>query len=215
VKKNILIFLVFLFSFNLFATQTSKDIWYGYFNKIKLSDKSSWWTEAQLRYDLDTQRKQQTLLRTGYLYSFNKNHELGLLYAFIETGVNREHRLAIQHVQKYGSLGQFKVSHRARLEHRSIEDGENLTERLRYLIRFQKEKITPHSWTPVVWNETFVNLSREVSTGNRHIDRNRLFLGYRYDYSKDLNVEVGYLNQYVPRTNNDSMEHILTLYLFM
>lgn len=59
--------LLFVISNSLYAIENNIGTWYGFFNKTKLSGNYFWWSEAQLRYDLDIQRMQQTLIRTGGL----------------------------------------------------------------------------------------------------------------------------------------------------
>lgn len=209
--KVIATLIIFLLHTNAYSTETTNDFWYGMFTKKKMSDQYSWWAEAQLRYDVDESRMQQTLFRTGLLRSTERYGGFGLLYAYIEARENKEHRFTLQHTAKYGSLTSFLASHRMRLELRTREDQARLAERFRYLIRFQKD--SEATSVPVIWNELFVNLRNEPATGDRLIERNRLFIGYRFKRPNNFNIEVGYLNQYVPRTV-DIMEHTLVLYLF-
>jgi hypothetical protein len=65
----------------------------------------------------------------------------------------------------------------------------------------------------MIWSEPFVNVTREAWTGDRFLERHRLFIGTRWDFP-DYRWEVGYLNQYIPRTNIDVSEHSLVVYLF-
>ena len=59
----------------------------------------------------------------------------------------------------------------------------------------------------------FLNITNESWTGNRTFERNRAFIGTRSKLN-ELSYEIGYMNQYVPRKELSTMEHILTLYLF-
>jgi hypothetical protein len=210
--KAIFSLILLLISLNAFANETSNDAWYGMFTKKKIDESYSWWTEAQLRYDIDDSSVQQTLFRTGLLRKANHLGGFGLLYAFIQAQENKEHRLALQHVKNYGSLDSFITSHRIRLELRTIEHAPNLSERFRYLIRFQKDTISQYA--PVLWNEFFINLNEDKNINKRFLERNRLFLGYAFKKATDFKVEIGYLNQYTPKMDEDTIEHTLVLYLF-
>lgn len=208
----ILIILAFLPSY-LLAANISHDAWYGYFAKRKLSENYSWWTEAQLRYDFDDSTTQQTLFRTGLLRKLTESSEAGLLYAFIQTGISKEHRFAFQHVQKYGEFLNADSSHRIRLEFRSREQQSNLSERFRYLIRFQEKTDNVRKF--VIWDELFINLQNKKGSQSKLLERNRLFVGYQFSNSQDFKIELGYLNQFVSLKSEDQMEHILALYLFL
>lgn len=209
--RNVTFLFCVLFVGTVHATNTTNDYWYGFFNKQKINEDYSWWTEGQLRYDLDSQRMQQTLYRTGLLRQL-KNSEVGLLYAFIESGENKEHRLAFQHAKGHGTFSGFNLSHRMRLEFRSREDADNLAERFRYLLRGQGN--LTKSLDSVIWNELFLNLRDGTDTGPTLVERNRFFLGIRKNISDSFDMEIGYLNQYVPRTQGNIMEHILVTYMF-
>lgn len=192
-------------------TDSSKGLWYGFFNKTELTKDTYWWTETQLRYDFSIKRMQQTLVRTGYLLNINES-ELGFLYAYINSETSDEHRFTAQHSMKYGNLFNSQFSHRMRLEMRTREDAKAQAERLRYLIRAQQN--TNDKNKLVVWNEVFLNLKSESSTGNRLFERNRLFIGQRVRINDRIDLELGYLNQYIPRSNLERIEHILVGYLF-
>lgn len=197
------------------GSENSNDFWLGTFTKKSISKNYSIWTEAQMRHDLDRNEMQQTLFRTGLLRSLSNGQGLGLLYAYIETGELSEHRVALQHTQAYGTLFGTSASHRIRLEARRFENNGFGSARFRYLGRLQGSK-EKGSFTPVVWDEVFLNAREEARTGNNHLDRNRLFLGFRKSFKEsDVAIEFGYLNQFVPRDSGDLMEHILVFYLFL
>ncbi len=96
-----------------FATESSKDIWYGFFNESTINETFSWWTETQLRHDLDISQLQQTLVRTGPLMKLTSNAKAGFLYAYINSDQLKEHRLALQHTMTYGEYWQSVFSHQA------------------------------------------------------------------------------------------------------
>ncbi len=195
-------------------TNDDTNIWYGFFNKTKLSNKISCWTETQLRYNLDTDRMGQTLVRTGLLAPVEGseyNSEFGLLYAFIHTELQKEHRIAFQHSMSYGGFLKG-FSHRIRYEFRSLEDLGGISDRFRYLVRYNGPKVFGGTKL-VLWDEIFLNVDESASDDYDHLDRNRFFLGLRVPL-ENTNLEIGYLNQWIPRVSGDQMDHVITAYMF-
>lgn len=193
------------------AAEHSSDAWFGFFNKTTLNETVSLWTETQLRYDINSQSMQQTLVRTGPLFDLG-HYELGILYAYIDSDNSKEHRLALQHVINYGEFFRSLFSHRIRLEYRYREGATNLPERFRYALRAQGN--SSRRFNHVIWDEVFLNLRKSAAIQSETFDRNRLFIGGRYTVNNNMAVEAGYLNQYVPRPQQQNLfEHILTLYL--
>jgi len=154
--KFLILLITFTAASNSFAADNSNDFWLGTFTKKSITEKLSIWTEAQMRFDLNQSNMQQTLFRTGLLKSLSENQSVGLLYAYIETGDQSEHRLALQHTLKYGALLNTDASHRIRFEGRRFENVGVGSLRFRYLARLQIK--TTGSFKPVLWNEVFLNL---------------------------------------------------------
>jgi hypothetical protein len=205
--KLISLFLFFVIQ-NLSAeTFSKKRIWYGMFGKKEIGLSQFLFHEVQLRYDLDTPTMQQTLFRFGLLRKIGDNHEIGLLGGHIQTGNSKEYRPTFQYSYLYNSL----FSLRNRLEARFLEDQSESS--LRYRLLFRLQKSLTHSFEFISWNEPFINFTREDWSGKRFFERNRFFLGSKLIFDK-MSIESGYLNQYVPRSNQKIMEHSLVIYLF-
>lgn len=198
------------------AAQTNNDfnVWYGFFNKTTLSETMSWWTETQLRYNVDEEEMGQTLVRTGLLLSIDDSdykNQLGFLYAYIQSGLSKEHRMTLQHTMTYG--GSFtSFSHRMRYEFRTLEQGGAPSNRFRYLIRYAGPNLCVNS-SLVLWDEIFLNTEKGLNDDVDHLDRNRFFLGFRVPMER-LAMEIGYLNQWAPRKIRSQMDHVATIYMF-
>ena len=205
-------FLCLFQSFILHATESRNGLWYGFFNEAEINERFAWWTEAQLRHDVDAQRLQQTLVRTGLLMQVTEYSNLGLLYAYVDSDPFKEHRITFQHVLIYGDYFNSNLSQRVRLEYRTLENNRNLPWRFRY--SFRVEKNTSFPIKPSLKNEVFLNLKRDPYFNNSIFDRNRLFIGGRYPFKENINIEFGYLNQYTHRPQRDLTEHLLVFYLF-
>jgi hypothetical protein len=185
--------------------------WVGVFTKKNLDQDYSVWQEAQFRYAFNEGSMQQTLLRFGLLKKIDEHHEMGAIMGFVQTGLTKEYRPTFQHVYSTSNSSDMFYSVRSRLEFRDIENDDALSLRYRLLLS-ARYALTP-TLSPMLWNEAFVNSTRESWTGDRFYERNRLFLGLRIDRPTHR-WEVGYMNQYIPRQNVDTIEHILMLYLF-
>ena len=164
-----------------------------------------------MRYGFDQGGANQILYRTGLLYGTSSAGEFGLLYGYIQSGLQKEHRFALQHSMSYGHWLSLKFSHRIRLEARFLEDSSDDAGRFRYLVRGEGG-LSPMP-SLVFWNEIFLNTTRDSWTGDEAIDRNRFFIGTKVKIF-NCRSEIGYLNQYVPRETGDISEHIATVYWF-
>lgn len=180
--------------------------WLGVFAKRPVHGSWSALSEIQFRYLNDDYRMQQLLVRTGVARELTKNHEGALIYGFVQTGALKEHRPTLQLASRWSE----SVSSRLRLEWRKWEEDETTSVRLRTLLRKDFEL----GGVPLVlWEEPFVNLTREERTGNRLLERNRAFFGTRTKLDHAV-IEWGYLNQHTPRQNESVTEHVLVGYLF-
>ncbi len=205
--KIFIVLLVSVFISNSYADSRSFDrTWLGLFNKKKISETYSIWAEAQARMDNYKFTNQQLLLRTGLLKAIDATNEIGLLYGHIQTDELREHRPTLQyfHIFLKNDVSSFSI--RNRLEYRKLENKDAISGRYRGMVRYQHGPF-------IIWEEPFLTFTSEDWTGNRLFERNRLFVGRGFK-RENMNLEVGYMNQYIPRSSRTTSEHILTLYLF-
>lgn len=188
------------------AQKDTPGAWFGLFHRKDINEKFSMWGDYQLRYTMEKGEMQQTLFRFGPLWRFSKNQELGLMYGFVEFGV-KEYRTTAHHLIHVSP----RLLLRSRLEYRNLENNDDDSLRFRYLIRY----ITPFrgSTSFLIWEEPFLNFTSDKWTGNRTFDRNRFFLGFRFP-ALGMEMEAGYMNQFIPRSNRDTMEHLALLYVF-
>lgn len=205
-------FVLTLFSFKAFSTDDRNGVWFGTFGKKSISDKLSLWSEVQLRHNSELGVMAQTLFRGGLLYSPFKNHEFGLIMGYIETNLpnqTEEYRPTFQYIYQGLTLSSVNLLLRSRLELREIE--ENDDESLRYRLMLRTSTAINSNLDLVVWDEPFINLTKEQWTGNRAFDRNRLFVGLRKKF-QNFSIETGYLNQFIPR-DSDISEHLFVFYV--
>ena len=193
------------------VTDDVQRTWFGIFGRKAFNENYSMHQEFQLRYDLENGEMQQSLIRFGVLQKYNEKHELGYIFAFVSSTASKEYRPTLQHVY-LSKLGEsFPLLIRSRLELRDIENNDDNSFRYRMLLNLRYQASSHFSY--LIWNEAFFNLSREMWTGDRTFERNRLFMGGRIDQSYGR-WEVGYLNQYIPRTPRSTMEHMAVFYFY-
>lgn len=193
------------------STDDEQRVWLGVFAKKELKPTYSIWEEIQFRYGLTEGEMQQTLARIGLLKKFNIKHESGFLMAYSQTDAQKEYRPTLQHTYTHSLEDASSLSLRGRLEYRDIENEDDNSVRFRTMINYRK-KINSHI-SPLIWDELFLNLTKEDWTGEQTFERNRAFVGIRIDQSTHY-WEFGYMNQFIPKNDKDSIEHILTGYLY-
>ncbi len=197
-----------------FSQDSNLGNWLIYIGSKKLNNKWNLHHEVQYRNYDAVGDLEQLLLRTGLGYTFNEgksNVLLGYGYILSENYVGdtdekvsvNEHRIFQQFIskQKIGSVG---LSHRYRFEQRFVEDDFKM--RFRYFLALKipfktKEKELSKFYLSA-YNEIFLNTKSSV------FDRNRVYGGLGYTFSKSLRMELGYMNQFFETSGRDQVNII-------
>jgi len=154
------------------------------------------------------------LLRAGLGYNLSeKNNNLLLGYGFIysepyignsddKTNFN-EHRIYQQFITRQ-NFNKLSLQHRYRFEQRFIEEDFKL--RLRYFLGLnyslsQKETLD-NTFYLSMYNEVFLN------TEGNYFDRNRLYGGLGYRFSKSIRSEIGFMNQTLQNSSRNQLNII-------
>lgn len=204
------VFGLFLNSMEPALAESETRYWLGTFVKKQLAADSFFWGETQLRYDPHSASMQQIIARGGGLLAFHEHHEAGMLLAYAQTGPTQEYRPTLQYLVK-SNLGPFYFINRNRFEYRSFRGEARSAFRVRPMVRVDLP--IGNEWNIFVWDEFFVNTSHESWNGDRTVDRNRFFLGFKKTFPQ-MALELGYLHQYVPRATGTVVEHVLTSYFY-
>jgi len=205
ILKNVLLLVLFI-SFLKPETAIAQDSdlgnWLIYIGSKKIDDKWNIHHEIQYRNYDAVGDLEQLLLRTGLGYNLTENNNnllIGYGYILSENYVGdsndkvsvNEHRIFQQFTtkQKVGKLG---LSHRYRFEQRFVE--EDFKMRFRYFLGFKfplqhKEDGSSPLYLSA-YNEVFLNTESSI------FDRNRVYGGLGYQFSKTLRLELGYMNQF-------------------
>jgi hypothetical protein len=180
-----------------------------------------WYAELQPRWRYEGEQLDQVLLRPALSYALNKQASLWLGYAFVVTHPDGkpsfdEHRYWQQFLYNFTPIHSLNIQSRTRLEQRYIEDSSETGHKLRQMFRFT----LPSHFSPklqwVFYDEYFVNLNDTDYGAVRGFDQNRAFVGVNWEANAQAKLEVGYLNQFVNRSNNIDLEnHVLSTSLIL
>lgn len=215
-RLKLILVLVVLFSIpkNSFSQDSNLGNWLVYIGSKQLNETWNWHHEVQYRNYDAVGDLEQLLLRTGLGYTFKDSKSNLLLgYGFIasenyvgdsneKVNVN-EHRVFQQLItkQKFGKLG---IQHRYRFEQRFVESDFKM--RFRYFLGFnlplQYKEDAKNPLYLSAYNEIFLNTKSSV------FDRNRLYGGLGYKFSKNVKLELGYMNQFFENSGRDQINLI-------
>lgn len=210
-KKILIIYFSILATPILYSqTKAEKNLgsWYTYHGIHKVSKKWSINSGFQERNYQTFQNYNLILFYTGVNYKINKKWTANIGYGYLDidrtfdpdvTPNTKEHRIFEQifYKTKY-----FKIPfyHRLRLEHRNLYSMGNYTliNRIRYRL---KAKIQIYrSIYGNISNESFFNFKGDL------YPENRFYSALGYTFSKNISLEIGYLNQYINKQSLDRLQ---------
>ena len=155
---------------------------------------------------------EQLMVRTGLGYNLSENNNNVLLgYAYVhsepyiagteEKARTDEHRIFQQFITKQ-QFGRVSISHRYRFEQRFLQD--NFKMRFRYSLALN----VPINKKVMEKNAIYASLSNEVfiNTKQNHYDRDRVYGGIGYCFSKYVKVEAGVMSQLLPATSRTQFQ---------
>ncbi len=209
-KILLFLFLILIQSPSFADMRNEQRTWLGLFAQKKITSNLNLWAETQLRHDETHQTMNQVLNRFGLIKPISENHEIGFLFAYVQSDSAKEYRPTFQYSYKVQRESNF-FTLRNRLELRDVEQQDAKSVRWRSLARWSHALNASYDF--LIWDEPFLNLSHEKWTGERLFERNRLFIGTKIKWS-ELAFELGYLNQFIPRATKSIQEHTLVTYLF-
>lgn len=209
-------------------TSTSvQQIWSGYFNQTRLSDKWGLWLEGQLRTKENFVKDLSTgIARVGLTYYIKDNTKLTAGYAYINhfpadahPDVSQTEHRPWQQLQWHNRFPKLRMMQWVRLEERfrrKIKDNDELAEgynfnyRLRYNMllnfAFNKKPFAPKTLSYVVNNETHINFGKEIIFNT--YDQNRFFLGFHLHTSAHDFLQFGYMYLYQQLASGNKYRYI-------
>lgn len=229
----------FLFSIlmsNLMAQKTIVDdeqLWFGFFNQSRLSNKWGLWFDAHLRlkenYIGDFS---QGIVRIGPTYYMSEDVRLTAAYAYVHTFPAPGHaNIALpehrpwQQVQWFMRGKKARLVQAVRLEERfrrktfnddQLGEGYHFNWRVRYnfalFVPLSKKRFDPGSVQLLFNNELFVNFGKNIVYN--HFDQNRLFVGLAYQLNQNAQIQGGYMNLYQQLASGHQFRNQHTVRLF-
>ena len=207
--------------------------WVTYLGNHKLTNKFSLHTEYQWRRADGFENWQQSLARIGVDYFINSSLSVTAGYAWVLSYPYGDMPIAHtfneqriwQQVNAKSKYGRFELQHRYRLEQRFLEnyirnqDGtfSKGSDLFRQRVRYRAMVLMPISRKEMQDNTLFLNVNNELflgfgkGIGKNILDQNRMNFALGWLFNKDFNVQVGYLNQFVIKTDGIKMERNNTL----
>ncbi|GAB3924969.1 DUF2490 domain-containing protein [Mucilaginibacter myungsuensis] len=226
--KKLLFTLTILIAFARTASAQTNELtgWAAWFHTQKFNDKWGISFDGQLRSADRADYLRTILLRPSVNYWFNKNQHLDVGYAYVGTNgrtVNDEHTYRLEHrtfeqfilTHKAGTNTGF--THRFRLEQRFLggQGGspDVFGQRFRYFIRAviptsQQAPFTNGTFV-ALQNEFFLNVQNKRNFNGRIFDQNRAYAAFGYRFNKQMDLEAGYLNQYVNQRQSHTLNHVI------
>lgn len=210
--------------------------WLASFNTFALNKKISIHFDGQLRSTDQWRDVQTILLRPGLNLHVSKQVVLTAGYAYVSarrtagtvSSLLPEHRIWQQAVVNH-KLKRIAVTHRLRFEERFISrakvvnndletDGFNQVFRFRYFLRnvipFKGGKTFTKGWFAALQNEVFLNTGNKTAVNGKSFDQNRLYGAVGYRLPNKLDLEAGYMNQYINTATGFTNNHIIQLAVY-
>lgn len=234
ITRSIITFFSALFFLSLYGfsqeekvIQANNNAWFMYFGNHKISKKYQLHTEYQWRRNEWVENWQQSLFRIGVDRILENNALISAGYGWIKSypyGVqpakepSNEHRIWQQLILN-NQVGRFYFNHRYRLEERFVKsisaERSSFSSRGRYrlfvTLPLSNNRLVDNTVFLGVYNEVFLGFGKNI--GNNILDQNRLYFALGYRFNKEINVQLGYLNHYVVKSNASSHERNHTLQL--
>lgn len=199
--------LLLLVTANSHAQKTDTGNWFVYFGNQKINKRLNWHNEVQYRNFNFAGDLEQLLIRTGLGYDLSENNNnilLGYGYIHSEPYIagtedklkTDEHRIFQQFITKQ-QFGRVNIQHRYRVEERFLKGDFKM--RLRYSlslnIPINKKVMEKNTIYASAYNEIFIN------TKQNQFDRDRIYGGIGYCFSKNIKVEAGFMSQMLPNNS--------------
>jgi hypothetical protein len=104
----------------------------------------------------------------------------------------------------------FVINSLSTVEQRFRERQSQMTlrfrERLGFDYSFSKTR------TAVIWDEVLISVVRPDWAGPSAFDQNRAFVGLRFPIGVKDTMTIGYMNQFLERSPNNIMNHLLIMF---
>lgn len=239
-KKMFLLVLFFICAINCVLAQAkqttvAKQVWTGYFNQTRFSNRWGIWTDLQLRTKDDFVNVFSTgIIRVGLTYYVADAVKLTAGYGFINhfpadahKNISQPEHRPWQQIQWHTKYKKLRTMQYLRLEERfrrkilndsTLGSGNNFNYRLRYAFLLQlpltKKEVLTKQFSLIANNEVHINFGKEIIYN--YFDQNRFFVGLAYHVNAHDNIQFGYSNvfQQLGSGNRYRSLHIARIFYF-
>jgi Protein of unknown function (DUF2490) len=194
-------------------TEHLNQVWLGYFNQTRFSNRWGAWVDLHLRTKEDFfSHLSQTIFRGGVTYYLNDDTKLTAGYAYVtiypadnHANVSQPEHRPWQQVQWHTRYKKLRLMQWFRLDERfrrkilnndELAPGYSFNFKLRYnffaMFPLGKKYFQPKSLSFVLNNEVHINFGKQIVYN--YFDQNRFFLGLAYHVNKQDNLQFGYMN---------------------
>lgn len=216
-------------------TESVQQVWLGYFNQIRFSNKWGLWADLHLRSKEDfITGVSQSVIRLGITHYLEDDVKLTAGYAWFNhfpaeghKNISQPEHRPWQQIQWHRRYPKLQLTHRFRLEERwkrkILNDnvlaggyGFNFRARYNFLSQFplNKKRFQPRTFSLVVNDEVFINFGKQID--DNYFDQNRFYVGLAYHVNKHDNFQFGYMNifQQLATGNRYRSNHVARLFYF-
>ena len=214
------------------STTHLQQVWLGYFNQTRLTDKFGFWVDLQLRTKEDFfDNLSVSLNRFGLTYYLTDNTKLTAGYAYVVAYPEDNRKVSIpehrpwQQVQWNTKYGKKRMMQWIRLDERyrrrlvndsTLADAYSFNYKLRYNLFYDiplsRKGIVPKALSFVINDEVHINFGRQIVLNT--FDQNRFYLGFKYQLSEHSNLQLGYMNVFQQLAAGNRYRSINTARLF-
>lgn len=194
-------------------TLVDEQVWVGYVNQTRLSDKWGITADANLRTKRDWFTNfYHAIGRVGVTYYLNDACRISAGYAYVNNfpdighaDVSQPEHRPWQQIQWQTPAGKNSITQRFRLEERyrrrilndsTLAPGYTFNFRARYQFSMQfplsRRGIVAHTFSVITTDEIMVNFGKTIVYN--YFDQNRFFAGVSYHTSAASQLQMGYMN---------------------
>ena len=216
-----IIFLAFLFlntdqlvGQDLKTAEKYTQIWMGYFNQTRISNKWGIWTDLHLRTkDHFVDSFSQSVMRVGLTYHLKDQIKITAGYAYViqfpgdnHKNISQPEHRGWQLVQWNNSKPGFRIAQSIRLEEKfkhkiesddKLGDGYGFYWKFRYGLQLSfplhKKLVSKRELYFLVSDEIHINFGKEIL--HQNFDQNRFFVGFSVPVNFHDILQIGYMNQ--------------------
>jgi Protein of unknown function (DUF2490) len=194
-------------------TQSTNQVWLGYFNQTRFSNKWGIWTDLHLRSkEKFFNGLSQGIARFGITYYLKDDLKLTLGYAFVNhypaeghKNISQPEHRPWQQLQWHSRFPRLRLMQWVRLEERyrrkilnddRLASGYSFNFRARYNFFAQfalgRKYFQPGTFSFVLNDEVHINVGKQIVYN--YFDQNRFFVGFSYHVNQHDNLQFGYMN---------------------